>query len=401
MLMRTSFTEEQWANVQLLNLACIAALTVGAVLGSRRLLFATNMTLDTATAYRFAIFLGGASLAAFALTVHNSGGVIATFSRFKSRGTSEYGVVRDAIFWTVPAISILALCIVKDGSKNKYWIPMFALSGPLLLQGFFGARRGPTFIIVAAMIISSYFARKKRPPVWMFFGGGAALGVLLLLIVAFRGEFRFGGAITRDPIKAVTLMLRGLSDRQEDSMERALGGNEFVYGANVVLTFKRHGDYYWGRRILTILFIRPIPRQIWPTKYEDVGMERYLVNVGLGEGKQNLMWSSLGAAPGFVADLFAEFYWGAIVASGLIGWAYGAFWRGAIERHPLAMTIYVLLCSFTIFLILQTLEAFVFRLAFTAIPVWLLWKLKAHKVSVAPPRRIVSNRNRDSRILSP
>jgi hypothetical protein len=174
-----------------------------------------------------------------------------------------------------------------------------------------------------------------------------------------------------------------------------------VYGANVVLTFKRHGDYYWGRRILTILFIRPIPRQIWPTKYEDVGMERYLVNVGLGEGKQNLMWSSLGAAPGFVADLFAEFYWGAIVASGLIGWAYGAFWRGAIERHPLAMTIYVLLCSFTIFLILQTLEAFVFRLAFTAIPVWLLWKLKAHKVSVAPPRRIVSNRNRDSRILSP
>lgn len=416
-LRQAPFTDEQWIQVQLLNLLSIIGLGVGCLLGGRgspKTSFGTkfaNPELSLAKAwqsrdiktlaaifiskrnsdrlYRLAVVIGAISVLAFALTIHSAGGLFEAYSVEKGGGYSEYGYLRDAIFWSVPALALLALGAATNGMRAKYLVPAILFSSPLLTHGLLGARRGPTFLIVATLVAAWYLAKRRRPNVLLFIGGGMALGMLLLLIVTFREQFRIGSGLMTSTAETVDEMIEEFDERRMSSLERVLGGNEFVYGANVILTFEDRGDFFWGSRILTILFIRPIPKQVWPTKYEDVGMERYTMNVGLGSADDNLMWSSFGAAPGFVADLFAEFSWGAIVAAMAIGWIYGAGWRAAVSGTGLGLVLYILLVAFSLFLISQTLEAFLYRMTLTAVPVLLGWKLLTRSVPtiIAGPAR--------------
>ena len=376
-----TFTPWQWAHAQLVNLFCIGALTIGAVLGSRekpkksggKIYFRPR---DISRAYTFALVLGGASLLAYSVNLNNVGGFIEAYSREKGGGTAESGYVRDAIFWCVPAIALLGFCISWDQVRVKYVLPMLLFAMPLMMHGLLGARRGPTFIIIVTLVATWFLARRKRPPILLFLGGGAALGFLLLLIVTFRGDFRLGGEVAKDTGKPAGSLIEQMEERQIEGAERNLGGNEFVYGANVILTFAERADYFWGKRLLTIMFIRPIPKELWRTKYLDVGMERYLANVGLGTGEDMVMWTTYGAAPGFVADLFAEFSYAAIFFAGLIGWVYARIWRVAVSQRGLGMIVYVILFAFSIFLILQTMEAIVFRFLFTTVLLFAFWYFK-------------------------
>ena len=85
------------------------------------------------------------------------------------------------------------------------------------------------------------------------------------------------------------------------------------------------------------------------------------------------MWTTYGAAPGFIADFFAEFSYGVVFICGLIGFAYGKLWRLAVSKRGLGMVLYVLVFALSIYLVLQTMEAIVFRFLVTALPVLIFW----------------------------
>lgn len=411
-LSQIPFTAEQLALAQGINLLCILGLGGGCIWmnrgrrGNRRglegrvgalpvrmpesglslsALLATLQTRITLRRlYRLAIVLGSLSSVAFVLNVNNVGGLFEAYSVEKGGGTAESGYQRDVVFWAIPAIAILAYCGANDGIRRRYVVPGLIFAAPLLIHGLLGARRGPTFMIIATLAISWFLARGRRPSPALYLGGSAALGLLLLAIVTFREQFRIGSQLMTSTGEAIDGMLEQYDENRLSSMERTLGGNEWVYGTNVMLTFAERDDFFWGTRLLTILFIRPIPRQLWETKYEDVGMERYLVNVGLGNADENLMWTSYGAAPGFVGDLFAEFSWGAILASWLVGAAYGRAWRAAVEGAGLGLILYILLVAVSLFFVMQTLESFLYRMLFTSVPVLIGWKLLAARVPQLP-----------------
>jgi hypothetical protein len=374
------FKPEQWARVQMLNMLCVATLIAGCLLGSgrgwphERPQAGEIPARPTGSVFAYGLFLGGLGLVAFAVNVNNVGGLFEAYSVEKGGGTAEIGYVRDAIFWVLPAIALVAYCLANDGPQPRYLIAIGIFATPLLIHGLLGARRGPTFMITAALAASWYLARRRRPNLLLFAAGALLLGMVLLAIVTFREQFRIGSDLMTDTIGTVEKMTEEFSSRRGDTLNRTVGSHEFVYGANVMLTFEDKQDYFWGKRLLTIMFIRPIPKQLWPTKYEDVGMERYKVNVGLGTGEDMLMTSSAGAAPGFVADLFAEFSWGAILACFLVGLGYSAAWRGAVYGNGLALVLYILLVGLSIFFVLQTLEAILYRLMLTAVPVVLAWR---------------------------
>ena len=42
-----------------------------------------------------------------------------------------------------------------------------------------------------------------------------------------------------------------------------------LYGAGAILHADALGAYGWGRRYAIVLFVRPIPRFLWPSKYDD------------------------------------------------------------------------------------------------------------------------------------
>jgi hypothetical protein len=373
------FTPAQWGQVQLINLLCIAALIGGCLLGGGRGDARNRPQAEDVPArgvgrvFALALFLGGLSLVAFIVNVNNVGGLFEAYSVEKGGGTADSGYVRDAIFWALPAIALLTYCVANDGRQTRYLVAGALFATPLVIHGLLGARRGPTFMIAAVLATGWFLARRRRPNLLVFAAGGMTLGLVLLAIVTFRDQFRFGSELMTDTFGTVEKMAESFGETRLEAMDRTLGGNEFVYGANVILTWEEKRDFYWGTRLLTIMFIRPIPKQIWPTKYEDVGMERYTVNVGLGTGEEMIMWATLGAAPGFVADLFAEFSWGAILVSFLAGLAYALAWRGAVFGNGLSMVVYVLLVGLSIFFVLQTMEAIVFRLMFTLVPVVLAW----------------------------
>jgi hypothetical protein len=314
---------------------------------------------------------------AFAISVHNVGGLLEAYSEEKGGGSSESGYVRDAVFWSMSSLAALAACLHYDGVRTRYIVTALVFSAPMFIHGLFAGRRGPTFIAFATLAAAYYLGRNKRPAAVMFVMGGATLGLLLLLMVTFRDQFRLGAGIFENPAAAVEMMVDQLGSERSAKSQRILGANEFIYGVDVVTRFNEgmmDDRFYWGGRILTIMFIRPIPSQLWPSKYEDVGMARYLVNVGLG-GVDQYSTVAYGAAPGFAADLFAEFSWGAIMATFFIGWSYGRVWRNAIKLKGIWLMLYVLFFGLSIFFVVQTLEAILYRLLLTALPLAGFWRL--------------------------
>ena len=117
--------------------------------------------------------------------------------------------------------------------------------------------------------------------------------------------------------------------------------------------------------------IRPIPRQLWPDKYEAAGVDEIEENLGTG-GKaflSELGWAgALGAAPGLIADMWIETWWFALVVLYAIGLAYGRAWYAACTKGGFCTVTYVLMASLTLFLVFQTLEAMLVRFLFMVIP---------------------------------
>jgi len=129
------------------------------------------------------------------------------------------------------------------------------------------------------------------------------------------------------------------------------------------------------------VFIRPIPRQIWPTKYEDAsrffGIPNLEENMGTGGASMasTLGWQgAVGAAPGLIADMWIEFWWFSIVAMYAIGWTYGMAWQKMIIQGGLWIPLYTMMTALSAYLIFQTLEAMLFRFLFTAGASILIWK---------------------------
>lgn len=396
----SGFSVEDLVKAQSLNVLCVLALVAGCFTGARPEAAATRMELSPMQVDRvfwIACVLGSIGILAYLVNLNNVGGLFEAYSVEKGGGTAESGYTRDAIFWSVSGLALITVCLRYGGPKPAYLLAAAIFIAPMLIHGILGARRGPSFIALSALAAVYYFGFNRRPRMTVFLGGGLILGFLLLMIVNFRDEFRLGSNLFQNPTKVFDAMFSNLGSERVSSMERTLGANEFMYGVDVVTRFGEGGteEVYWGRRILTIALIRPIPSSLWLTKYEDVGMDRYLSNVGLG-GVDDYNSVAFGAAPGFIADLFAEFSWGAIIAVFLIGRAYCRMWRNALDRDGIWLALYVICIALSIFLVAQTIEAILYRILLTSIPLIVLWRLlisPRHQSAILEARSIFSTRS--------
>ena len=146
------------------------------------------------------------------------------------------------------------------------------------------------------------------------------------------------------------------------------------------------GHFFWGRRYAAQILVRPIPRAIWPTKYADFGVPELDHNAGTGEGfSEALGWKGAdGSAPCLVADLWLEFRWLALVALFGIGRLYGLVWRKMRIEGGIWDAQYVILSALSIYLVMQTIEAVLFRLIVLSLPMWLLWRRTRTQPQVRP-----------------
>ena len=368
---------EQLEYIQGLNLIGIISIYLGVMFGdkgiNRRHYAGQIWTFPPIVCKRIdqaAITLGLVGVICYLYGIVSVGGLTVAYGRSYGGGWSGSGYVREAILLTLPALLwLMTTHVQRRLSKLDWtWIAVFTL--PLLIQGLLGARRGPTAMILVALFIGWHLVRLRRPSLSKLIIGSIALGILMLFLVTNRNEIYLGSDFQFE---------RGVGDT---SITEAYAGNEFIYGSGVILDADLRDKYYWGSRYFTVFFIRPIPRQLWPNKYQDAAdffgtpnLETSNLGTGGTALEQTVGWAgSVGAAPGIIADMWIEFWWFFTLALYAIGWLYGMAWRKVITRGGLWIPIYTILTALSVYLIMQTLEAMAFRFLFTSTAAWLIWR---------------------------
>ena len=352
-----------WAQtIVLVALSCmLAGLNAGSAVRAR---LASPATYDQRKLHRGAYIIGGVGLAAWAYAVRNAGGIASVFGQAKGIGWSEFGFIREAAYLIIVAL-LLLMSPQGFAPRDKKWLAaVVVLSLPYLMQGLLGAQRGPTFLIMVTLGASWYLARGVRPSLPFMFGAGAALGALLLILVTNRDNIHLGSD------KEITTDVSGLFEATE--------ANEYIFGVGCMVAATEEGRFFWGKRYAAQILVRPIPRQIWPNKYEDFGVPELLQNAGVaGPGLAVIMgWEEIpGAAAAMVADVWVEFSWLTFPFLFGVGYWYGSTWRKAVSAGGGPwITQYMVLMLLSIYMVSQSGEAVIFRLLILSAPTWWVWK---------------------------
>jgi hypothetical protein len=362
------FSPEQAIHVQTVNIIGISAFFLGCLIASwgYRRIPTARIHLTARMERRLLVagsLCGCIGLAAWLVTIKNVGGFVNAFSQSHAGGWDDSGYVRDSTLLLFSSIILIISTAATRRLRPVHLGLLTVFAFPLVAQALLGSRRGPTFALFAVFAVSWYFYRNTRPSVITLATAGLAVGYLILFLVTNRGSIHFGSDFEFSTDVTSTVALTDT-------------GNEYIYGAGSMLSSQQKGAYYWGRRYLAQVLVRPIPSAVWPTKYEDFGVPELLQNAGTGGAiAETLGWQGAhGSAPGIVADVFTECAWLAIPFLAFLGWCYGYTWKLALLRSGPWAAQFAVLSALSIYLVMQTMEAVIFRFLLLSIPIWLAWK---------------------------
>jgi hypothetical protein len=362
------FSSDQLLSVQTLNILGVLAFVVGCIGAGIRLDRSRvhRQSLSSRVLHRLLIgaaVVGSIGLVCWVISIVNVGGFTAAFSTSYSGGYDDNGYIRDGALLLLVALLLIMTSLSAGGPRLPGIILAVVFGTPWLCSALLMGRRGPTFNLVVVVMMGWYFNRTKRPPLLLVASGGLLLGWFVLFLVTNRQEIYLGSSFE-------------MKTDVSTMVDKPDTGNEFIYGSGTVLSAQRHNHYFWMRRYLAQILVRPVPRSVWPTKYEDFGVPELLYNAGTGEGFGDALgWvGAVGSAPGIIADLFVEVWWLAVPLMGLIGLGYGCLWRRAVTRRGPWASQYIILASLSIYLVMQTGEAVIFRTLELSLPCWLVWR---------------------------
>jgi hypothetical protein len=170
---------------------------------------------------------------------------------------------------------------------------------------------------------------------------GTLIAALLLLLITNRDSIYIGSKQSIDPGRITSYFDIG-------------PGTEYLVGGAEILHTWDTGHVAWGRNWLAEVFVRPIPHEVWPTKWEDWASWTGSAVIGAAfhaADSETTGWDvAVGTPPGIIAETFAEWSWLSIVALWWIGRLYAKCWVKARSRKgnwPVyysacaALTIYV------------------------------------------------------------
>ena len=353
---------DQLTGFQLIADVMCFALIAGISWGCRG---ATNTPAPIMQNYK-AIFMVGVAFgllgsSAWIIGIVNVGGFDAAYGHAYGGGWDDSGYIREAAQFGFVATPLIMLSRRHGGMRPQHWLLVLLFLSPLLLQGLLGARRGPTFMALTGVAGSYIFVFRPRIPFAIAAAGAFAVGSLLLWLVANRDAIYLGSSQKLN--------------RSASAMMENWSGNEYLFSSAIVRYVEATGDTFSGLRIIAHMAARIVPHSLWPTKYADI-VSAFNLNIDLtqmaGIPVERIAtitgWNiAFGAAPSFVGDFWLEFGMFAPLASFAIGWFYGRLWR--ISRNdPRVQPAYVLLAALSIYLLTQTIEAWLFRALLFGLP---------------------------------
>lgn len=314
------------------------------------------------------IALGIIGVGAFYYMLWETGGFEGAYGEAHGRPWSDSGYVRNLVYWVLPGLILIMISQAGQTFAPRDFGTIAFIAAPIALHGLLSASRGPTFMILVTLGLGWYMVKLRRPALLVFLTAGLLTGALILFLVTHRDSLHLG---------AGNIEFKGGSSLV-DFLARAETGNEYIYGSGTIINTKRTGDYEWGARYVLNLLVRPIPRQLWPTQYEDarryLGMAEY--RTSLDHNVRTLGWRATGGSSmGLYAEVWQQFWWFSLPFLWLVGWCFGRVWRMAVSQGGVWLVCYVIMISLSIYMTQQTLQAFLWRFMFIAAGGWLAWRI--------------------------
>jgi hypothetical protein len=330
-------------------------------------------------AHQAAVALALLAVSAQWYMLSNVGGFVQAYSRHKGGGYASSGYVGEALLFAYPAILLLA--VARSGKPIRARDIALALitASPHLSQGVLGGRRGPLFLILATLYLAWHIARGIRPT---FRGAAIAVSAMVLAVVLVwsQRQFVFMGSESSVDLRRIATVVD----------VESLTESDYIAGAATVLAADYHSDFYWGYRYLVTLLVRPIPRQLWPTKYADVGAT-WVDAADAEEGMYDILPAvgfmiPAGASIGFLADLYHEFWWFCLVAAYCFGRVYSWGWYKHRIRGELWTVLFAEMVILGIYVPTQSFSAWFHRYLFMAVFTALFWRLFVGKAGRSLPQ---------------
>lgn len=338
--------------------------------------------------FDLACVLGTFSLVAYWFAVFQSGGFFEVYSRAKAYVSAGSGWIDEMTNFSIPAAGLLLLSWQgKRRYRHHLWLAILFAS-PVLIHGLLGARRGPTFLILATLLVAWYVSSEKRISLWKVTTRFGLIAAVLFFLIANRKQIYIGSDFNVSFDKFWEQVAPAEADPADDTV--------FMYG--FVNGIHQTGTHYWGLRYAATYLIRPIPRQIWPTKYDDLGLG-WMVHQSEYAGISDSHWKNVlgwvpvrGSAPGFIADWFLEFSWLGLIGCAAMGAFFGWLWKRATIGGGLWTLLYVQAAALSVYVPTQSVSAVFHRFLFMTVPTLLLWKFYIGRTD-SPPTLYGPKRN--------
>ena len=328
---------------------------------------------DEALLRAIALVLAIVAVACFAVGIMNVGGFVEAFSVPKGGGYTESGYIGEGMNLGLVAAAMAGVSRYRQGLRGRSAILVFLGILPNLVQGTLGGRRGPLFLAIATGSLAWLIARRRRPAAWML-GGVLAVACLAVGFVWSQRPHLYLGS--QDTGVRWGEFVGTLTNENADE------GVNFVYGAAFVLVAQDSAHFTWGRQLAVNLLVRPVPKQLWPDKYEDVGATWVTSGYpGLGpfttdDWLASVGWLPLMGSAGIsIADVFGEFSWGAILVFYLVGRGFSLLYFKRRTVGGVWTLLYLEALIPTIYLATQSFEAFYYRYLILAVPTILSWRI--------------------------
>jgi oligosaccharide repeat unit polymerase len=324
--------------------------------------------------FNFGVAIGIFGVLAFYVAIFEIGGFEKAYGSSYGGGWSESGWVREA---SVFSVSGLLLIIASNARKRAVQKVIFSIifASPFLIHSFLGARRSPFFLLAISATFLWYASKGKRPSIAIALGGALMICLTMLFLVVNRDNIYLGSNANLNLDAANYLNL--LYGEEGSSRNE---GNEYIVSAGLINYANSAGKFYFMGRLATVLLIRPIPKQFWPTKYVDASklfgvpdFETAGMYVNSDEFEAVMGWQpAFGAASALIADVWIEFWWFYLLVLYYIGKLYSYAWAVFVKKGSDATIYYGLLAGYSVFLVMQGMESIIVRYALTAGPLYIV-----------------------------
>lgn len=379
-------TIEQVAFAQMFFCISIAMLCCGALWGSGSRRGRVWFGIDSSMRRRLVKLgwlLGILAVGSYWYCLHRSGGFLTVYSRAKGQFSAGSGWINELVNFSIPAVVLMVLAWNGDRRYRHYLLPAAVFASPLLMHGLFGARRGPTFMILAAALVAWYVRSKQRVSLWKVTTRFGLICLLAMFLVSQRKNIYLGSEFDVDMGNFWNRISAEEVNHSDDTV--------LMYG--FVNAVADSGTCFWGLRYAATYLVRPIPRQLWPTKYNDLGLGWMVKQTEFG-GIPDDQWQAIlgwvpvrGSAVGFAGDLFIEVRWGAPIGCFFLGWFFGYLWRSASRHGGLWTLLYVQSAALSIYVPTQSVSAVFHRFLFMAVPTYFIWKYYIGRTSSPMPNQ--------------